>query len=164
MPAAQDISEEEVKLRYITPAITETAGWNRDTQVRMEYQFTDGMVLVRDGVATRGKQKKADYLLSYHDIPLAIVEAKRLSCSVGEGMQQALEYAAILDVPFVYSSNGEGFLEHDRFAERDAERELGLGEFPSPEMRRKPIFHQTGCLLLQSAAHIQHHKFPGIYP
>lgn len=134
MPAVQDISEEEVKLRYITPAITETAGWNRDTQVRMEYQFTDGMVLVRDGVATRGKQKKADYLLSYHDIPLAIVEAKRLSCSVGEGMQQALEYAAILDVPFVYSSNGEGFLEHDRFAERDAERELGLGEFPSPEV------------------------------
>ncbi|MDE2517970.1 MAG: type I restriction endonuclease [Methanocorpusculum sp.] len=133
MPVAQDLSEEEVKLRYITPAITETAGWNRDTQVRMEYQFTDGMVLVRDGGVTRGKQKKADYLLSYNGIPLAIVEAKKLSCSLGTGMQQALEYAGILDVPFVYASNGEGFLEHDRFAEQNAERELKLDEFPTPD-------------------------------
>lgn len=134
MPDNSKLSEEDVKLRFITPAIIETAKWDRDTQVRMEYLFTNGMVLVRDGTVTTGKQKKADYLLSYHSTPLAIVEAKKWSCSVGDGMQQALEYAEILDVPFVYSSNGSGFLEHDRLAKINPERELGMQEFPAPDV------------------------------
>jgi len=129
----QKLSEEDVKLRYITPAITERAGWDREKQILTEYYFTDGMVVVRDNVATHEKGKKVDYLLLYNSRALAIVEAKDESKCVGAGMQQALEYAKILDVPFVYSSNGHGFLEHDRLADKNAERELSMQEFPTPE-------------------------------
>ncbi len=80
----------------------------------------------------RGKRKRADYLLYYKpNIPIAIVEAKDNKHSVGAGMQQGLEYAEMLDVPFIYSSNGDGFLEHDR--KLGTEREIKLDEFPSPE-------------------------------
>lgn len=127
------LSEEDVKLRYITPAITETAGWDRNSQIRTEYYFTDGMIVVRDGAAVREKGKKADYLLFYNSRALAVVEAKDEECSVGDGMQQALSYAEILDVPFAYSSNGHGFLEHNRLADKNAERELAMNEFPSPD-------------------------------
>ena len=82
----------------------------------------------------RGKKKEADYLLSYKQgLPLAIVEAKNNNYSMGHGMQQALEYAEILDVPFVFSSNGDGFLFHDKTANELSEKELSLQEFPSPQ-------------------------------
>ena len=107
------LTEEDIKYRYITPAIEES-GWKKE-QVFMEYFFTDGQVLVRGNTVKRGKRKKADYLLTQKDgnIPLAIVEAKDADHSVGAGMQQAMEYADILNIPFAYSSNGSGFLEHD---------------------------------------------------
>ena len=105
-------TEEDIKLRYITPAIEKK--WDKFTQIHMEYYFTNGRVIVRGEKVARGKQKKADYLLSYKpNIPLAIVEAKNDRLITGTGMQQALEYAEILDVPFVYCSNGTEFLEHD---------------------------------------------------
>ncbi|WP_296869351.1 EcoAI/FtnUII family type I restriction enzme subunit R [uncultured Methanobrevibacter sp.] len=126
----QKLTEEEVKLRFITPAIEE-AGWDKHSQIRMEYHFTDGEMLIRGNKAVRGKPKFADYLLFYEsNIPLAIVEAKDNNHSIGDGMQQAIDYAEILDVPFVYSSNGSGFLEHDM--KNATEKEISLNEFPSP--------------------------------
>lgn len=123
------LSEEDIKMKYITPAI-EQAGWDIKKQVRAEYTFTDGRVIVRGNVTTRGKKKRADYILFYKpNMPLAIIEAKDNRHSVGAGMQQGLEYGEILDIPFVYSSNGDGFIEHDRFTGK--ERELSLDEFPT---------------------------------
>ena len=125
------LTEEDIKYRYITPAI-ERAGWKKE-QVLMEYFFTDGQVLVRGNTVKRGKRKKADYLLTHKDgqIPLAIVEAKDADHSVGAGMQQAIEYAQILNIPFAYSSNGSGFIEHDFFI--GAETDLELAKFPSSD-------------------------------
>lgn len=124
-------SEEDIKLKYITPAI-ESAGWNRNTQIRMEYYFTQGKVTVRGVFTSKGKGCKADYLLSYGpNMPLAIVEAKDASHSIGAGMQQAIKYAIMLDLKFAYSSNGSGLLEHDFFTGK--ETKLALEEMPSPE-------------------------------
>ncbi len=97
-------------------AITITAQWDKK-QLLKEYQFTDGQIMVRGNKVRRGTQKKADYILTTtnRQTPLAVIEAKRLDKSVGHGMQQAMEYAQILDIPFAYSSNGKGFLEHDFF-------------------------------------------------
>lgn len=126
----QQLSEEDIKLQFITPAIV--CKWDRTTQIRMEYPFTDGRVHVRGNNVRRGKRKKADYLLSYKsNIPLAIVEAKDNSHSLGSGMQQAIHYAEILDLPFAYSSNGTAFLEHDM--KNGLEREMPLSDFPTPE-------------------------------
>ena len=126
-----EMTEEDIKLQYITPAI-ESAGWDKLKQIKMEYNFTDGRVIVRGNVTARGKRKRTDYLLYYKpNIPLAIVEAKDNRHSVGAGMQQAIEYAEVLDIPFVYSSNGDGFLEHDM--KTGKERELPLEQFPSPQ-------------------------------
>lgn len=124
-------TEEDVKFRYITPAI-ENSGWSKN-QILMEYFFTEGQVLVRGKVVKRGPRKKADYLLTHKNLqtPLAIVEAKDSDHSVGSGMQQAISYAQILQIPFAYSSNGKGFLEHDFFT--GIEREIGNDEFPTEE-------------------------------
>ena len=125
-----EMSEEDIKLRYITPAIERR--WDKQNQMRMEYSFTDGRVIVRGTTVARGKRKKADYILYYkRNLPLAIVEAKDNNHSVGAGMQQGIEYAEILDIPFVYSSNGDAFLEHD--IKNGTEREIALDDFPSPE-------------------------------
>jgi type I restriction enzyme R subunit len=125
------LTEEDVKNRFITPAI-DHAGWEKE-QYRMEYQFTDGPIIVRGSITDRGKSKKADYLLMSKDsnLPLAIVEAKDGKHVLGAGMQQAIDYANSLQVPFAYSSNGTGFLEHDFFTGK--ERQLKLKEFPKPE-------------------------------
>lgn len=123
------LSEEDIKLRYITPAIL--ANWDL-SQIRMEFPFTDGRVMVRGKHTARGKRKAADYLLSYREnVPLAIVEAKDNTHPLGGGMQQALLYAEILDLPFAYSSNGDAFLEHDRL--NGVETEIPLDKFPTPE-------------------------------
>ena len=130
----KQMSEQDIRTKFITPAI-EAGGWNVRTQVREEVTFTAGRVIVRGRLHARGKAKRADYILYYKpNIPLALVEAKDNSHPVGGGMQQALEYAAMLDIPFVYSSNGDAFLEHDRTgAAGDIETELPLTAFPSPE-------------------------------
>ncbi|MDU5107768.1 MAG: DEAD/DEAH box helicase family protein [Clostridium sp.] len=127
----KNMSEEDIKMKFITPAIEE-AGWNIKKNVRAEYTFTDGRVIVRGNVTSRGKKKRADYILFYKpNIPLAIIEAKDNKKTIGAGMQQGLEYAEILDIPFVYSSNGDGFIEHDMFTGK--ERSLSLDEFPTRE-------------------------------
>jgi len=123
------LSEEDIKMKYITPAI-EKVGWDIRKQVRAEYTFTDGRVIVRGNLTARGKKKRADYILFYKpNMPLAIIEAKDNKHSVGAGMQQGIEYAEILDIPFVYSSNGDGFIEHDMITGK--ERELSIDEFPT---------------------------------
>ncbi|OON90381.1 MAG: restriction endonuclease subunit R [Epulopiscium sp. Nele67-Bin001] len=124
------MTEEDIKYQFITPAI-EKSGWGKN-QIKLEYSFTDGRVIVRGDTVARGKRKRADYLLHYKsNIPIAIIEAKDNKHSIGAGMQQCLEYAEILDIPFVYSSNGDGFLEHDR--RLGTEKELSLDEFPTPK-------------------------------
>lgn len=129
------LTETDIRTKYITPAIlgVNEQKWELMSQVREEVYFTRGRVIVRGRLVKRGEAKKADYLLSYKpNIPLAVVEAKDNNHSVGAGIQQALEYAEILDIPFAYSSNGDGFLEHDRTAtDGPVTRELSLEQFPS---------------------------------
>lgn len=133
----KELTEADVRTKFITPAIVGTDGGNWDvmTQLREEIYFTKGRVMVRGKTVKRGEAKKADYLLFYKpNIPLAVVEAKDNNHSVGAGMQQALEYAEILDLPFAYSSNGDAFLEHDRTGGSEIiEREIPLDQFPSPD-------------------------------
>lgn len=133
MTEKKSLSERDICTKYITPAIT-AAGWDLHTQIREEVSFTKGRVIVRGKLHTRGVQKRADYILYYKsNIPVAVIEAKENGHSVGSGMQQALNYAETLGVPFVFSSNGDAFLMHDRtgFADK-VEQELTLDSFPSP--------------------------------
>ncbi|ENX34411.1 hypothetical protein F889_01693 [Acinetobacter colistiniresistens] len=127
------LSERDICSKFINPAL-EQAGWTAH-QIREEVTFTNGQIMVRGKLHTRGERKRADYVLYYKkNIPLAIIEAKDNNHSLGAGMQQALAYADCLQVPFVFSSNGDGFLFHDQtglFGK--VEQELGLDEFPSPE-------------------------------
>ncbi|HET7695493.1 MAG TPA: type I restriction endonuclease, partial [Vicinamibacterales bacterium] len=129
----KELSERDICTKFITPALR-AAGWDEQTQLREEVSFTKGRVIVRGKLVSRGAAKRADYILYYKpNIPLAVIEAKDNTCGIGDGLQQALGYAHTLDLPFVFSSNGDGFVFHDRTAtEGDIERNLGLGEFPSP--------------------------------
>ena len=123
-------TEEDVKFQYITPAI-QNAGWTNE-KFKFEFCFTDGKMQINKGKCFRGKQKKADYILLYKpNIPLAVVEAKDKKHGFSDGLQQALNYCDILDVPFAYSSNGNSFMEHDRLTGK--EKELSMSEFPSPD-------------------------------
>ncbi|MFB4165330.1 EcoAI/FtnUII family type I restriction enzme subunit R [Alteribacillus sp. JSM 102045] len=130
----EKLSERDVCTKYITPAIT-NSGWDLHRQIREEVSFTNGRVVAKGSVYTRKKSKRADYILYYKpNIPIAIVEAKDMKHSVGSGMQQALEYAEMLDIPFVFSTNGKGFLFHDRTGNNEVvEQELAMNQFPSPE-------------------------------
>ena len=128
------LSERDICTKFITPSV-EKAGWNKMTQLLEEVSFTDGKIYVRGKLTARGTQKRADYILYYKpNIPIAIIEAKDNKHSVRAGMQQALEYARILDIPCVFSSNGDGFLFHDRTAtDASIETEMDLDNFPTPE-------------------------------
>src|SRR3990167_11349824 len=130
----KELSEQDICSKYILPALT-GAGWDLQRQILEQYGFTAGRIIVRGKTVFRGEKKRADFVL-YHrgHLPLAIIEGKDNNHSVGAGMQQALEYAKALDVPFVYSSNGDAFLEHDSLVKAGpVERELKLKEFPSPD-------------------------------
>ncbi len=131
----KSLNETEICQSFITPAIAK-AGWDKLTQIRREYTFTDGPVILHGKLAHRGKRKRADYLLFYQsNLPLAVVEAKDNSHAVGGGMEQALAYAKTLDVPFVFASNGDAFLFHDRTGHSSpVESVIPLDEFPSPEV------------------------------
>ena len=134
MPSKKDLSERDICTKYIAPAI-QGAGWDIQTQVREEVYFTDGRIYVKGNLTARGKGKRADYILYYKpNIPIAIIEAKDNKHSVKSGIQQGLDYADILDIPNVYSSNGDGFYEHDKTRSNGTlEKEISLDEFPSPE-------------------------------
>ena len=128
-----DLSEDDISVKYITPALLK-AGWDEDTQIRRQVSFTKGRIIVRGKMVSRGKGKKVDFLLYYRHIPIALIEAKKTTFSPGHGMQQALDYASALQVPFVFSSNGNAFVFHDRTGLRvKGEATFGLDGFPSPE-------------------------------
>lgn len=160
------LSEEDIKLRYITPAI-QNAGWE-NKQIRMEYAFTAGRIILRGNITARGRKKSADYLLSYrNNFPLAIVEAKDNTQPVGAGLQQAIDYAKALDVPYVYASNGDGFVEQNLVT--GEAKELKLEEFPSPEALYqryridKGIGEAEEKVLLEPYYYIPNYKTPRYY-
>ena len=127
------LSESDVCAKYITPAL-HRAGWDEATQIRREVSFTKGRIIVRGKLVSRGRAKRADYVL-YHkpNLPIALIEAKDNTHAVGDGMQQALDYAETLHIPFVFSSNGGGFVFHDRTGlSPERETNPSLNTFPSP--------------------------------
>ncbi len=145
------MTESDVRAKLIDPAV-EQAGWSED-KVRREITFTAGRIQVHGKTISRGEKKRVDYILYYkNDLPLALIEAKDDSQGVGDGLQQGISYAQDLDIPFVYSSNGAGFIERDFFT--GEERELGINELPSPEelfsryAQAKGISDQTKQIVL----------------
>ncbi|MBD2563131.1 MULTISPECIES: EcoAI/FtnUII family type I restriction enzme subunit R [Nostoc] len=130
----KSLSERDICTKYITPALTNRA-WDINTQIREEVTLTKGSVIVRGKLASRGEQKRADYVL-YHKpgVPLAVIEAKDNNHSVSAGMQQAIATGELIDVPFIFSSNGDAFMMCDRtITEGEREREIPLSQFPTPQ-------------------------------
>ncbi|WGN24356.1 DEAD/DEAH box helicase family protein [Salmonella enterica subsp. enterica serovar Newport] len=127
------LTEADIITKRVMPAILK-AGWDNTTQIRQEVKLRDGKVIVRGKVAARRTVKSADIVL-YHklNMPLAVIEAKANKHEIGKGMQQALGYAHLLDVPFVFATNGDGFIFHDKTATGAIEQEITLDEFPTPD-------------------------------
>ena len=127
------LTETDIITKFILPAIKE-AGWDVMTQIRQEVKLRDGKVVVRGKLAARLAVKSADIVL-YHKpgLPLAVIEAKANKHEIGKGMQQGLDYARLLDVPFVFASNGDGFIFHDKTNPVQLESEIKLEDFPGPE-------------------------------
>jgi type I restriction enzyme R subunit len=135
MASKKELSERDICTQFIVPAL-QKAGWDIARQVREEVYFTDGRIFVKGSKTSRGERKRADFIL-YHrpNIPIAVIEAKDNSHAVGAGLQQALNYARILDLPTALSSNGDGFVDHDGSGLSPViESNLTLDEFPSPEL------------------------------
>ena len=123
----KSMTEEDIKLQYITPAVT--SKWSTG-KITMETRITDGKINLKGNLVFREKPKRADYLLYLSaNNPIAVIEAKDNNHSISYGLQQAMEYARMLDIPFAFSSNGDGFAEHDFLTGK--EREFGLDEFPT---------------------------------
>lgn len=141
------MSEEDIKLQYITPAIL--SKWDRD-KITMETRITDGKINLKGNFVFREKPKRADYILYISaNNPIAIVEAKDNTHSVSHGLQQAMTYAQMLDVPFAYSSNGDGFVEHDFLTGQ--EREFGLDDFPTEQELTARYKQESGITPRQEA-------------
>ena len=163
----KELTEEDIKLKYITPAL-QAADWDIKNQIRCEYYYTAGKINVRENVAQRGKGKKVDYLLSYKsNLPIAIVEAKDNKVPISHGIQQGMDYAYDLDIPFAYSSNGDGFFEHDMIT--GEERELKLEEFPTPKqlweryLKEKEITPEQESLITEPYYFMDINKTPRYY-
>lgn len=154
------LSERDICSQFIQPAIVQ-AGWNMKKQVREEVSFTDGRIIVQGRIHTRGNRKRADYILYYKpNIPIAIIEAKDNKKPVGTGMQQALEYAAILDIPFVFTSNGDSFVFHDKtLTSGPIEQELPLDSFPSPAVLWEKYLIHTGIKTAEERAIVEQDYF-----
>jgi len=138
----KQLSEADIISKFILPAILK-AGWDDILQIRQEVKLRDGKVIVRGNIGMRTAVKSADIVL-YHkpNIPLAVVEAKANKHEIGKGMQQGLDYARLLDVPFIFASNGDGFIFHDKTAPANGgqlETEISLDEFPSPQALRAKL-------------------------
>ena len=128
------LSERDICTKFITPAL-EASGWDKQKQILEEVSFTDGKIYVKGKLTGRGSRKRADYILYYKpNIPIAVIEAKDNNHSVRSGIQQALDYSKTLEIPFVFSSNGDGFLFHDKTVNENIETEINNENFPSPEI------------------------------
>jgi type I restriction enzyme R subunit len=147
----RQLSERDICTKFITPAL-EKSGWDISTQIREEYPLTKGRIIVRGKLTTRARHKRADYVLFLKpNLPIAVIEAKDNTHTLGDGMQQALGYAELLDVPFAFSTNGDGFLFHNKLtADGIIERELSLDEFPSAETLWKCWAERKGLTAKQS--------------
>ena len=144
----KDMTEEDIKLQYITPAVT--SKWDRQ-KITMETQVTDGKISLKGNLAVREKGKRADYLLYLSpNNPIAVIEAKDNNHQISEGLQQAMNYAKMLDLPFAFSSNGDGFAEHDFLT--GAERQFGLDEFPTEAELTERFKQESGLTPLQETA------------
>lgn len=140
IPKSQ-MTEEDIKLNFITPALV-NRGWNNKITMETMVKFTDGKINLRGNLVTRSNPKKADYILYFcANNPIAVVEAKDNHHSVSYGMQQAIDYAVMLDVPFAYSSNGDAFMEHDFLT--GLERQIPLDEFPTYEELRERYIRES---------------------
>lgn len=128
------LSEADIKEKFITPAIIKS-GWDEHTQIIREYSITAGRIWVKGKLTARGKKLFADYVLYISGIPIAIIEAKDNNHSLNSGIQQALKYSNLMDIPFVFSSNGDGFYFHDKtINDSDIEKTLSLDDFPSSDL------------------------------
>lgn len=156
----KSLSERDICTKFITPAL-QRAGWDTNRQILEEVFFTDGRIYVKGRLTGRGKRKRADYILYYKsNIPIALIEAKDNKHSIRAGIQQALNYARILDITCVFSSNGDGFLFHDRTAtDEKIETEIGLDEFPSPEILWEKYKKYTGIETIESEKIASHDYF-----
>ena len=142
--ADKQLSEEDIKLRYITPAIIDKCWSVEDITMETKVKLTDGKINLRGNLVARGKAKYADYMLYYNKAnPIAIVEAKDANHSVSHGMQQAKEYAEMMDIPFAYSSNGMGFQEYDFLTGH--ERSFAMDEFPSKDELYKRYLEESNA-------------------
>ena len=147
----QNMTEEDIKLQYITPALT--SKWERQ-KITMETQITDGKISLKGNMAVRQPGKRVDYLLYLSaNNPIAVVEAKDNHHQVSAGLQQAMDYAKMLDLPFAYSSNGDGFAEHDFLT--GAERQFGMDEFPTEAELTERYKRESGLTPAQEAAMAQ---------
>ena len=147
----QNMTEEDVKLQYITPALT--SKWERQ-KITMETQITDGKISLKGNLAVRQPGKRVDYLIYLSaNNPIAVVEAKDNNHQVSAGLQQAMDYAKMLDLPFAFSSNGDGFAEHDFLT--GAERQFGMDEFPTEAELSDRYKRESGLTPAQEAAMAQ---------
>ena len=145
------MSEEDIKLQFITPAIT--AKWDI-SKITMETQLTDGKINLKGNLVVRERPKRADYVLYLSpNHPIAVVEAKDNKHSITDGLQQAMAYAQMLDLPFAFSSNGDGFVEHDFLTGQ--ERQFSLDEFPTEEELLARYRQESGMTAQQEAAQQQ---------
>lgn len=143
----KSMSEEDIKLQYITPAVT--SKWSVG-KITMETKITDGKVNIKGNFVFREKPKRADYILYLNtNNPIAVIEAKDNKHSISYGLQQAMVYAQMLDLPFAYSSNGDGFAEHDFLTGK--EREFSLDEFPTEEELINRFKREAGLSPVQEA-------------
>lgn len=163
----RDLSEEDIKARYITPAITD-AGWDIKKQVRLEYAFTAGRIILRGNITARGQKKRSDYVLFYkNNFPIAVIEAKDNNYSVGAGLQQAITYAKALDINYVYASNGDGFVEQNLIT--GEVKEIALDGFPSPDtlykryLKDKNVNETEEKALLEPYYYVPKYKTPRYY-
>ena len=160
----KEMSEEDIKLQYITPAIT--SKWDRG-KITMETQVTDGKINLKGNFVFREKPKRADYILYLNaNNPIAIIEAKDNKHSVSHGLQQAMTYAQMLDLPFAYSSNGDGFAEHDFLTGK--ERQFGLDEFPTEAELVARFKHESGMtpaqeMVIEQPYYSSHNTYPPRY-
>ena len=144
----QNMTEEDIKFRYITPALT--SKWS-GAKITMETQITDGKISLKGNMAVRQPGKRVDYLLYLSaNHPIAVVEAKDNHHQVSAGLQQAMDYARMLDLPFAFSSNGDGFAEHDFLT--GAERQFGMDEVPTEAELTERYKRESGLTPTQEAA------------
>lgn len=134
MGSKKELSENSIYTHFVLPALIK-AGWDLHTQIRENVYFTDGRLFVNGKKTTRGERKFADVVLYYKpNVPVALIEVKKNTLALGAGMQQVLNYGAILDIPVVFSTNGDGFIQHDRSGySTDLETQYSLDDFPAPQ-------------------------------